>query len=45
MSNIVEVAVGNENFTTLVAAVTAADLAGTLSGHGPFTVFAFYART
>ncbi len=40
MSNIVEVAVGNENFTTLVAAVTAADLAGTLSGTGPFTVFA-----
>ncbi len=40
MSNIVEVAVGNENFTTLVAAVTAAGLAETLSGTGPFTVFA-----
>ncbi len=40
MSNIVEVAVGNENFTTLVAAVTAADLVTTLSGTGPFTVFA-----
>lgn len=38
--NIVEVAVGNENFSTLVAAVTAADLVGTLSGEGPFTVFA-----
>lgn len=40
MSNIVEVAVGNENFTTLVAAVVAASLAETLSGTGPFTVFA-----
>lgn len=40
MSNIVEIAVGNENFTTLVAAVTAADLGATLSGTGPFTVFA-----
>lgn len=38
--NIVEVASGNENFSTLVAAVTAADLATTLSGDGPFTVFA-----
>lgn len=38
--NIVEVAAGNDNFTTLVAAVTAADLGGTLSGDGPFTVFA-----
>lgn len=38
--NIVEVASGNENFTTLVAAVTAADLGETLSGAGPFTVFA-----
>lgn len=40
MSNIVEVAVGNENFTTLVAAVTAAGLVDTLAGEGPFTVFA-----
>jgi len=40
MSNIVEIAVGNENFTTLVAAVKAADLVATLSGTGPFTVFA-----
>ncbi|WP_179344981.1 fasciclin domain-containing protein [Winogradskyella ursingii] len=38
--NIVEVASGNDNFSTLVAAVGAADLAGTLSGDGPFTVFA-----
>ncbi len=38
--NIVEIASGNEDFSTLVAAVTAADLAGTLSGPGPFTVFA-----
>ena len=38
--NIVEVASGNENFSTLVAAVTAAELGETLSGDGPFTVFA-----
>jgi uncharacterized surface protein with fasciclin (FAS1) repeats len=38
--NIVEVAVGNENFSTLVAAVQAANLVSTLSGEGPFTVFA-----
>ncbi|MEH6702036.1 fasciclin domain-containing protein [Parasphingorhabdus sp.] len=37
---IVDVAVGNEDFSTLVAAVTAADLGATLSGEGPFTVFA-----
>ncbi len=40
MSNIVEVAVAAGNFKTLVAAVTAAGLADTLSGTGPFTVFA-----
>jgi uncharacterized surface protein with fasciclin (FAS1) repeats len=38
--NIVETAVANGSFKTLVAAVTAADLATTLSGDGPFTVFA-----
>lgn len=38
--NVVGVASNNENFTTLVAAVTAAGLAETLSGEGPFTVFA-----
>jgi uncharacterized surface protein with fasciclin (FAS1) repeats len=37
---IVDVAAGNPDFTTLVAAVTAADLGATLSGAGPFTVFA-----
>lgn len=40
MSNIVEVAVAAGTFTTLVAAVTAAGLGETLSGAGPFTVFA-----
>lgn len=38
--NIVGVVVGNENFSTLVAAVKAADLVETLSSAGPFTVFA-----
>jgi uncharacterized surface protein with fasciclin (FAS1) repeats len=37
---VVEVAVGNSDFSTLVTAVQAADLATTLSGKGPFTVFA-----
>ena len=37
---IVDVAVANGNFKTLVAAVKAAGLAETLSGKGPFTVFA-----
>lgn len=37
---VVENAVNNENFSTLVAAVKAAGLAETLSGSGPFTVFA-----
>lgn len=37
---IVDVAASNGDFSTLVAAVKAADLAGTLSGAGPFTVFA-----
>ena len=39
LGTIVDVAVGNGSFGTLVAAVTAADLVGTLSGDGPFTVF------
>ncbi|MCC5996581.1 MAG: fasciclin domain-containing protein [Oceanicaulis sp.] len=38
--NIVEIAAGDETFSTLVAAVTAAGLAEALSGEGPFTVFA-----
>ncbi len=37
---IVEIAVGAGQFHTLVAAVKAAGLADTLSGKGPFTVFA-----
>ncbi len=37
---IVDVAVANGSFTTLVAAVNAAGLDETLSGTGPFTVFA-----
>jgi uncharacterized surface protein with fasciclin (FAS1) repeats len=40
MPNIVEVAVAAGSFRTLVAAVTAAGLGETLSGPGPFTVFA-----
>jgi len=38
--NIVENAAASADHTTLVAAVTAAGLAETLSGTGPFTVFA-----
>lgn len=38
--NIVEVASGNKDFSTLVTAVKAAGLVETLSGKGPFTVFA-----
>jgi len=39
-SNIVETAVAADDFNTLVAAVKAAGLVDTLSGKGPFTVFA-----
>lgn len=38
--NIVETAIAAGSFETLVAAVKAADLVETLSGEGPFTVFA-----
>ena len=38
--SIVDIAVSDGRFTTLVAAVTAAGLAETLAGPGPFTVFA-----
>lgn len=38
--DIVDTAVSAGNFTTLVAAVKAADLVETLKGTGPFTVFA-----
>jgi uncharacterized surface protein with fasciclin (FAS1) repeats len=37
---VVDVAIGSPDHTTLVAAVKAADLVATLSGAGPFTVFA-----
>ena len=37
---IVDVAVANGSFKTLVAALGAADLVGALQGKGPFTVFA-----
>lgn len=39
-TTIVDVASGNADFSTLVAAVKAAGLVETLSGEGPFTVFA-----
>ena len=40
LGTIVDIAVADGRFETLVAAVVAADLAETLSGEGPFTVFA-----
>ena len=39
-ATVVDVAASNPDFSTLVAAVEAAGLAETLSGEGPFTVFA-----
>ena len=39
-STVVEIAVNDGNFTTLVAALQEAELVDTLSGEGPFTVFA-----
>ena len=39
-ATIVGVAASNDNFSTLVAAVKAADLVETLNSDGPFTVFA-----
>ncbi|NBB18623.1 fasciclin domain-containing protein [Runella sp. CRIBMP] len=38
--DIVDIAIGSADHTTLVAAVKAADLVATLKGAGPFTVFA-----
>ena len=38
--SIIEVASTNSDFSTLTAAIKAADLDGALSGEGPFTVFA-----
>lgn len=40
MADIVDIAVSTEGFSTLVAAVKAADLVDTLKTPGPFTVFA-----
>ncbi len=40
MQNIIETASGNPDFSTLVTAIKAAGLVDTLSGTGPFTVFA-----
>jgi len=40
MGSIVDIAVADGRFTTLVTALQAAGLAETLSGEGPFTVFA-----
>jgi uncharacterized surface protein with fasciclin (FAS1) repeats len=40
VGTIVEVAADTDDFSTLVEAITAAGLAETLSGDGPFTVFA-----
>ncbi len=39
-ATVVDVALENDGFETLVAAVTEADLVATLQGDGPFTVFA-----
>ena len=36
---IVDIAMGNADFSTLVAAITAAGLSDVISGEGPFTVF------
>ncbi|MCU0471626.1 MAG: fasciclin domain-containing protein [Arcicella sp.] len=38
--DVVDIAIGSADHSTLVAAVKAADLVGTLKGKGPFTVFA-----
>jgi uncharacterized surface protein with fasciclin (FAS1) repeats len=38
--DVVDIAIGSADHTTLVAAVKAADLVSTLKGAGPFTVFA-----
>lgn len=38
--DVVEVAMGSKDHTTLVTAIKAADLVNTLQGKGPFTVFA-----
>jgi uncharacterized surface protein with fasciclin (FAS1) repeats len=40
VENIVSIALADESFSTLVAALKAGDLVGALQGDGPFTVFA-----
>ena len=39
-NDVVDIAIGSDDHTTLVTAVKAADLVGALKGEGPFTVFA-----
>jgi transforming growth factor-beta-induced protein len=39
-ATVVDIATSSDDFSTLVAAVVAADLVGVLQGDGPFTVFA-----
>ena len=39
-ATVVDIALSSDDFSTLVAAVTEADLVETLQGEGPFTVFA-----
>ena len=39
-ATVVDIATSSSDFSTLVAALTEADLVGTLQGEGPFTVFA-----
>ncbi|SMO74281.1 transforming growth factor-beta-induced protein [Saccharicrinis carchari] len=39
-NTVVDIALGNDDFSILVEALTKADLVSTLSGTGPFTVFA-----
>ncbi len=38
-ATIVAIALGNDDFSTLVAALTAAGLVDAIAGEGPFTVF------
>lgn len=40
VTTVVDIAAGNPDFSTLVTAVTEAELVDTLNGDGPFTVFA-----
>ena len=42
LGTIVDIALGDDQFSTLVAALSAADLVEPLSGPGPFTVFGKY---